>query len=233
MVSIPTTAPIAAIVLARIVLVGHVQGSEHLRREGENGEVGRDVAGVEDAHEDRPTADPGREQLPQAARGDLPVLALDLLLAEVRLAAEVAVGHGPGLVDPPAAHEPARRLRQPDPRHQRHQGGDDAGRQHPPPRHAGEVDEGERHDHRDEIAHVPGDQQPRDAPPAPGRRRELREQRRPERVLGTDGDAEQEPHGEELPGLGDHRLQQAEHHEAADVDGEQGPSADPVREPPH
>jgi hypothetical protein len=62
---------------------------------------------------------------------------------------------------------------------------------------------------------------------------ELREQGRAEGVLGADRHSQQEPHHHQLPRLGDHRLQQAEHDERGDVDREQGAAADPVREPPH
>ena len=156
------------------------------------------------------------------------MLAVDVLLPEVGLAAEVAFGDRVRLVDPAAPHEVAGRLGQPDPGHERDHGGDDAGGEHPAPRQPEAVGEQVGQHHGDQVADVPGDEHPGQAPPASGGRRELRQQRGAERVLRADRDAEQEPHDHELPRRGDHRLEQAQHHEHRDVDPEQGLAAEPV-----
>jgi hypothetical protein len=78
------------------------------------------------------------------------------------------------------------------------------------------------------VTSIPGE-----PPSAPVGGRELREQGRAEGVLGADRHTQQEPHHHQLPRLGDHRLQQAEHDERGDVDREQGAAPDPVGEPPH
>jgi hypothetical protein len=63
-----------------------------------------------------------------------------------------------------------------------------------------------------------------------GRRRELGEHRRADGVLGADRHAEQQPHDEQLPGLGDQALQDVGHDERDDVDEEQQPAPEPVGE---
>jgi hypothetical protein len=158
-------------------------------------------------------------------------LLVELFLAEVVIAAEVAVGDRAGLVDPAVVHEPTRRLGQPEAGGERDERRDDAGGEHPPPREAAELDEGVRDDDRDEVAPVPGDEHPGEPSAAPVGGGELREQGRAEGVLGADRHSQQEPHHHQLPRLGDHRLQQAEHDERGDVDREQGAAADPVGEP--
>jgi len=149
------------------------------------------------------------------------VFVLEVLFTEVVVASEIAVGDGTRLLDPATAHEPARRLGQPE------AGGegderDDARGEHPTPRQAAQLDQGVGQDHRDEVAAVPGDEHAREPPPAALGRCELREHRGADRVLGPDSDPQQEPDQQQLPRLGDHGLEQAEDDERPDVDREEG-----------
>ena len=94
-------------------------------------EVGRDVARVEGADEQRAAAHAGLEEPLESARACLGVLLLvEFFLAEVVIAAEVAVGDRAGLVDPAVVHEPTRRLGQPEAGGERDERRDDAGGEH-------------------------------------------------------------------------------------------------------
>jgi hypothetical protein len=202
-------------------------GREDGRPEGVDGEQRDDRAGPEEGDEGHPLAVAG----PQHRTDTHP---LGVLLAEVGDGEAWAVDLGEdlvGLLDAAGPGQPARRLGGAHPQQHDDQPRQGSAGQHPAPA-AVYLEEELPHDVGRSSADEPHADVGAEQLPPPAARDELREQRRRDRVVGADGDADQQAQHDEPIDVAHERLGDGARDERDEIDREEQVSPELVGEPP-